>query len=170
MGGLYDAATLHALLAPQGGDYSISAFDFPSMHVIQWLRTGSPCVRNGFDSCARGSATAVRHGWRRLWSLDRSECCAESTEAWTLLASLHTLRTPGVEPGSQAWEACMIPLHYVRLYCIWFGVLKERWQAHRVPAAHHHPCAWARAAPHACSHPRPHAPLQPALRSHALAD
>ena len=25
-----------------------------------------------------------------------------------------TKRTPGVEPGSQAWEACMIPLHYVR--------------------------------------------------------
>ena len=25
-----------------------------------------------------------------------------------------TLRTPGVEPGSQAWEACMMPLHYVR--------------------------------------------------------
>ena len=23
-------------------------------------------------------------------------------------------RTPGVEPGSQAWEACMMPLHYVR--------------------------------------------------------
>ena len=22
---------------------------------------------------------------------------------------------PGVEPGSQAWEACMIPLHYMRL-------------------------------------------------------
>ena len=116
MGGLYDAARLRALLAPQGGDYSISAFDFSSMHVIQWLRTGSPCVRNGFDSCARGSATAVRHGWRRLWSLDRSECCAESTEAWTLLASLHTLRTPGVEPGSQAWGACMMPLHYVRCW------------------------------------------------------
>ena len=90
--------------------------NFSSMHIIQWLRTGSPCVRNGFDSCARGSATAVRHGWRRLWSLDRSECCAESTEAWTLLASLHTLRTPGVEPGSQAWGACMMPLHYVRSY------------------------------------------------------
>ena len=26
----------------------------------------------------------------------------------------HHMRTPGVEPGSQAWEACMIPLHYVR--------------------------------------------------------
>ena len=27
------------------------------------------------------------------------------------------MRTPGVEPGSQAWEACMIPLHYVRRCC-----------------------------------------------------
>ena len=25
------------------------------------------------------------------------------------------MRTPGVEPRSQAWEACMMPLHYVRL-------------------------------------------------------
>ena len=25
-----------------------------------------------------------------------------------------TMRTPGVEPGSQAWEACMMPLHYMR--------------------------------------------------------
>ena len=25
------------------------------------------------------------------------------------------MRTPGIEPGSQAWEACMIPLHYVRM-------------------------------------------------------
>jgi hypothetical protein len=24
------------------------------------------------------------------------------------------MRTPGVEPGPQAWEACMMPLHYVR--------------------------------------------------------
>ena len=24
------------------------------------------------------------------------------------------MRTPGVEPGSQVWEACMMPLHYVR--------------------------------------------------------
>ena len=27
------------------------------------------------------------------------------------------MRTPGVEPGSQAWEACMMPLHYVRHEC-----------------------------------------------------
>ena len=25
------------------------------------------------------------------------------------------MRPPGVEPGSQAWEACMMPLHYKRL-------------------------------------------------------
>ena len=29
------------------------------------------------------------------------------------------MRTPGVEPGSQAWEACMMPLHYVRS-CAYF--------------------------------------------------
>ena len=25
------------------------------------------------------------------------------------------MRTPGIEPGAQAWEACMLPLHYERL-------------------------------------------------------
>ena len=33
-----------------------------------------------------------------------------------LLVILHALRTPGVEPGSQAWEASMMPLHYVRCW------------------------------------------------------
>ena len=27
------------------------------------------------------------------------------------------MHTPGVEPGSHAWEACMMPLHYVCLWC-----------------------------------------------------
>ena len=31
-----------------------------------------------------------------------------------LLKHSTLLRTSGVEPGSQAWEACMMPLHYVR--------------------------------------------------------
>ena len=32
------------------------------------------------------------------------------------------MRTPGGEPGSQAWEACMMPLHYVRCHLsfCWF--------------------------------------------------
>ena len=29
--------------------------------------------------------------------------------------SIAKMRMPGVEPGSQAWEACMIPLHYMRI-------------------------------------------------------
>ena len=32
------------------------------------------------------------------------------------------LRTPGIEPGAQAWEACMLPLHYVR-FCRKNGIL-----------------------------------------------
>ena len=28
---------------------------------------------------------------------------------------LQKMRMPGVEPGSQAWEPCLIPLHYMRL-------------------------------------------------------
>ena len=31
------------------------------------------------------------------------------------LATMQHMRMPGVEPGSQVWEACMMPLHYMRL-------------------------------------------------------
>ena len=30
----------------------------------------------------------------------------------------NNLRMPGVEPGSQAWEACMMPLHYMRFFSL----------------------------------------------------
>ena len=29
------------------------------------------------------------------------------------------MRQPGVEPGAQAWEACMLPLHYWRSCIAW---------------------------------------------------
>ena len=29
--------------------------------------------------------------------------------------STESVRQPGIEPGSQEWESCMIPLHYWRL-------------------------------------------------------
>ena len=51
----------------------------------------------------------------RLW---RAKICDVAT--WLLQAfhggrrRLWPLRMPGVEPGSQAWEACMMPLHYMR--------------------------------------------------------
>ena len=47
---------------------------------------------------------AITGCWRILAALTRYQCIAFETK----------LRTPGVEPGSQAWEACMMPLHYVR--------------------------------------------------------
>ena len=36
-----------------------------------------------------------------------NEFCANGTMS-------KILRTPGIEPGAQAWEACMLPLHYER--------------------------------------------------------
>ena len=35
-----------------------------------------------------------------------------------LVISKKTLRRPGIEPGSQEWESCMIPLHQRRRYVI----------------------------------------------------
>ena len=50
---------------------------------------------------------------RRLWNLGCGTA-VPSPEDPVLLFTLHALRTPGLEPGSQAWEACMMPLHSVR--------------------------------------------------------
>ena len=36
------------------------------------------------------------------------------------------MRMPGVEPGSQAWEACMIPLHYMRVRLLINSLLDMR--------------------------------------------
>ena len=57
-----------------------------------------------------------------LCPLPRISGCAASRAAVRCLRStphdrtsaLHDMRMPGVEPGSQAWEACMMPLHYMR--------------------------------------------------------
>ena len=40
------------------------------------------------------------------------------------------MRTPGVEPGSQAWKACMMPLHYVRLPLLNLRQLKHAKTTH----------------------------------------
>ena len=49
-------------------------------------------------------------------STSMTHLLAQHTLAHTpvLSRALCVVRTPGVEPGSQAWEACMIPLHYMR--------------------------------------------------------
>ena len=38
-------------------------------------------------------------------------------DAYRSAESMQAMRLPGVEPGAQAWEACMLPLHYRRPYC-----------------------------------------------------
>ena len=43
------------------------------------------------------------------------------------------LRPPEVEPGSQAWEACMMPLHYRRFWAMCRVVLLERPGSRLVP-------------------------------------
>ena len=50
------------------------------------------------------------------------------------------MRTPGVEHGSQAWKACMMPLHYVRLVLAKSAALYKSTQARnsgndRLPAS-----------------------------------
>ena len=61
---------------------------------------------------------AVTPMWRRWHSgpLGRQAWCPPP-RAPSMAGAHHTrkLRMPGVEPGSQAWEACMIPLHYMRV-------------------------------------------------------
>ena len=59
----------------------------------------------------RGTARSRNLGLRR-WG--RSVADFRRTCARARLKSISKMRMPGVEPGSQAWEACMIPLHYMR--------------------------------------------------------
>ena len=51
------------------------------------------------------------------------------------------MRMPGVEPGSQAWEACMMPLHYMRQWLdemVWSGVVGKRIALCSYSAISHH--------------------------------
>ena len=45
-----------------------------------------------------------------IWREDNDECGDDGRSQ----AHKYNVRMPGVEPGSQAWEACMMPLHYMR--------------------------------------------------------
>jgi hypothetical protein len=76
------------------------------------------------------------------------------------LLSAQRVRMPEVEPGSQAWEACMMPLHYMR-FCL------------KLPLAHH-PCTvmkyYVMAWPVLSSHPSPSGPSPPLLPPGARVD
>ena len=109
MGGLYDAATLRALvqvleqqpvLLCQHGHRAMQWIRDPNGPVSAWAAhvdaADLACMLEPTQHCPCAPHICINH---------------ESSGVATC-----PVRTPGVEPGSQAWEACMMPLHYVRLY------------------------------------------------------
>ena len=74
MGGLYDAATLRALLVSLRGDYRITQCVFLNCaRSTAAVYTVTHAMRPGLDPRARVSAAAVAVSLRRLWSLGRGE-------------------------------------------------------------------------------------------------
>ena len=60
---------------------------------------------------------AFLFGWKRHTNTDRhTDTHTHTHTEGRPSAACKTLRKPGVEPGSQAWEACMMPLHYMRMW------------------------------------------------------
>ena len=66
----------------------------------------------------RGSIPAARRPCLAGGNLAALLTLAGPEPALYILRYAALLRSPGVEPGSQAWEACMMPLHYVRYVSI----------------------------------------------------
>ena len=71
-----------------------------------------------------GLCRVAEHTWQLQYAVRLETCCccqvqklgraAAAAIASAAEAGGCEMRMPGVEPGSQAWEACMMPLHYVR--------------------------------------------------------
>ena len=57
----------------------------------------------------------AREACRHTSTSELYEAVAACASRLPLCTAGH-VRMPGVEPGSQAWEACMIPLHYMRFW------------------------------------------------------
>ena len=55
----------------------------------------------------------AREACRHTSTSELYEAVAACASRLPLCTAGH-VRMPGVEPGSQAWEACMMPLHYMR--------------------------------------------------------
>ena len=140
MGGLYDAATLHALLCSYCKQTTLCMTSFGCMGNSSRLGRTRHCCSSpraaGLDrqatwhgamgSCAADARTLSRGRAHMAAAVRRAPgdmLLLASPEAWQSCSGRKRLsrrgggcevRMPGVEPGSQAWEACMIPLHYMR--------------------------------------------------------
>ena len=157
MGGLYDAATLHALLImhsektcktvrtdPDASRFygkGIAATRTPGTRHAHHRRAEgrrpppahlaappsqrptSVCVGRRPPPARLAASTPPRPTSMRVGRRPATARLAASTSPRpTSICVRHLpweeLRMPGVEPGSQAWEACMMPLHYMR-FCDW---------------------------------------------------
>ena len=140
MGGLYDAATLHALLRFYCPQTQLCMTSFGCLGNASPLGRMRHCRSSpraaGLDrqatwhgamgSCAADARTLSRGRAHMAAAVRRAPgdmLLLASPEAWPSCSGRKRLcrggggcemRMPGVEPGSQAWEACMIPLHYMR--------------------------------------------------------
>ena len=93
------------------------------------------CIKNG-SLLDTTSANLGFRGRRKAFQLQRMGLGAETAR--------RKMRTPGVKPGSQAWEACMMPLHYVRS-CAKYGYTVMRRLAQYDEWSQRHQChlaAW----------------------------
>ena len=109
MGGLYDAATLHALLIIRCEKTCTTYTTHPDASHFYDTRitaTRMPGARHIHQRHAQGRRPPTAHLAARTSSRPTTSCARHLP--W------RELRMPGVEPGSQAWEACMMPLHYMR--------------------------------------------------------
>ena len=89
---------------------------------------------------AQSWRAAIQHarswGWHggtlRVWGLRHGTPCVAMAHVHYRLRARTSkpMRMPGVKPGSQAWEACMMPLHYMRcLECsLQTQSVKQRWR------------------------------------------
>ena len=87
------------------------AFAYAWAAVATMPRT--PTHRSPYCCAQQGPQPArVKRATARLRMRD-SRCLAITQDHHPLFGA-QSMRTPGVEPGSQAWGACMMPLHYAR--------------------------------------------------------
>jgi hypothetical protein len=66
------------------------------------------CSQPGRSACGRPWISSAKSAWHKASSIVAT--CVQSG-SW----ALKKMRMPGIQPGSQAWQACMMPLHYMRL-------------------------------------------------------
>ena len=99
------------VLSSSGSPAGMVHFSGPLPRMVDpWRATKS--YRPHFERSTRchGSCRASAQGMTQAIT-SRNSNCARAPQ----LLQGFLVRTPGVEPGSQAWKACMIPLHYVRV-------------------------------------------------------